>query len=172
MAGQVKLQSRGLEVKPRRPWVVAMLSVLTLGIYSMFWYYKVNREMRDFGSSHGDQWLAESKPWQSLIAVTIGGLIVIPELVSLVRTVRRVQAVERIAAGAARPVSGLTLILVGSVVLGLGASFHRIGGWLLLAGAVAFVTAITLIQARLNAAWQASVSSTPGSRDATVALTG
>ena len=60
-------------MKVRRPWTVALLSILTLGVYSVVWYYKVNREMRDYGSAVGDNDLAGSKPRQSVFAVTIGG---------------------------------------------------------------------------------------------------
>jgi len=156
MSTEIKVPGAGVEVKPRRPSTVAVLSIITLGVYSIFWYYKVNREMRDFGSSLGDNELAESKPWRSVIALTVGAIVVIPELVSVVRAVRRVQAVERIAIGAAGPGFGLTVGLVAAVVLPLGGSVHRIGALLAVAGFVAFVASISLIQARLNAAWQVS----------------
>jgi hypothetical protein len=148
--------SEGVEVKLRRPSAVAALSVVTLGIYPIVWYYKVNREMRDFGAGRGDSRLAASRPWSSVVAMTVGGLIVIPRIVTFVRTVGRMQAVERIATGASRPASGLTVALVGAVILPLGVQVHRIGVYLALAGVVAFVAAISLIQARLNAAWRAT----------------
>jgi hypothetical protein len=160
MANEVSLSGVGVEgdVKLRLSSTVAVLSVATLGIYSVFWYYKVNREMRDYGSSHGDRGLVASKPWRSVLGITIGGVVVIPTLVSFVRAVRRVQAVERIAYGAARPGFGLTVALVGAVVLPLGASAHRIGVLLVLAGFVCFVAAVSIMQARLNAAWRASAA--------------
>jgi len=172
MSNEVQLRDAGVEVKLRRPSAVATLSVITLGVYTLFWYYKVNREMRDFGSSHGDHGLAASKPWRSIIAVTIGGLVVIPRLVSFVRTMRRVQAVERIATGVARPGSGLTAYIVGSVMLPLGTSIHGIGTLLALAGFAALVAAISLIQTRLNAAWQASGAIAGRSQDATAVAAG
>ena len=52
--------------KARRPWAVAMLCVLTLGIYACVWYYKINREVRDYGSARGDRHLAHSKPARSV----------------------------------------------------------------------------------------------------------
>jgi hypothetical protein len=66
MASEVQRRDAGAEVKLGRPSAVATLSVITLGIYALFWYYKVNREMRDFGSTHGDHGLAASKPWRSI----------------------------------------------------------------------------------------------------------
>jgi sugar phosphate permease len=139
--------------RERRPWAVALLSVLTLGVYSVVWYYKVNREMRDYGSASGDSDLAESNPTQSVLAVTIGGLIVIPLLVSFVRVVGRIQRVERIATGTSRGGAGLIALLVGSEVVGLLAGLAGTSVFYLLA-AGAYLTAIALIQSRLNAVWQ------------------
>jgi hypothetical protein len=144
-----------IDVKVRRPWAVAVLSIVTLGIYSAVWYYKVNREMRDYGSAHRDHRLARSKPWRSLLAVTIGGVIVIPQLVSFVRMVGRLQDVERIA-GDQRPGSGLIALLVGSALVPLGRFVDGNPAGLAVLGAAAYVVAIALIQARLNAAWQES----------------
>jgi hypothetical protein len=77
------------EIRLRRPVVVAALGVVTLGIYTIVWYYKINREMRDFGASRGDTKLGDSRPWRSAIAIALRG---IPALVSFVRITRRVQA--------------------------------------------------------------------------------
>ena len=37
----------------RRPVAVALLSVITLGLYQIYWWYGVNRELRDLGRSTG-----------------------------------------------------------------------------------------------------------------------
>ncbi len=34
--------------KHRRPWLAVLLSVFTLGIYSLYWYGRINSEMREF----------------------------------------------------------------------------------------------------------------------------
>jgi len=156
MARHVELADSGVQVKLRRPLAVGALSIITLGIYSIVWYYSVNREMRDFGVSRGDPRLAASRPWNSVLAITIGSLVVIPRLVSFVRTVTRVQAVEQLATGAPRSGFGLTAGLIAATVLPLASSAHRVGGAVALVGFVAFVLAVSLMQARLNAVWQAS----------------
>lgn len=138
--------------RERRPWAVALLSVLTLGVYSAVWYYKVNREMRDYGSANGESDLAESKPARSVLAVTIGGLLIIPPIISLVRVVKRVQRVERIATGASRDGTGLIALLVGSEVVGVVAGVAGVG--VVLLDAAAYLAGIALVQARLNAAWR------------------
>jgi hypothetical protein len=158
MAHDVNIGQTQTIARERRPWAVALLSVLTLGVYSVVWYYKVNREMRDYGSASGDSDLAESNPTQSVLAVTIGGLIVIPTLVSFVRVVGRIQRVERIATGTSRRGAGLIALLLGSVALGFLGRLAEVAipGALELVGAAACLTAYALIQARLNAVWQQS----------------
>ena len=161
MAQKLLLLEGGVNVKPRSPVAVAALTIATLGIYGRYWYYKVNREMRDFGRSRGDRELADLRPWRSLLAVTLGGLIVVPELVSYVRTARRVQIVEQVATGAASRAVGLTILLVTAVLLPLDGYVHIAAPLFALGGLIAFAAAVASIQARLNAAWQTSGASEP-----------
>lgn len=49
---------------------------ITLGIYYFVWWYKINREARDF-----DPEIAVD-PAKSLLAVLLGGLIIVPPFVS------------------------------------------------------------------------------------------
>jgi Domain of unknown function (DUF4234) len=158
MAYDIEIGQTQATVRVRRPWAVALLSILTLGIYSVVWYYKVNREMRDYGASRGDSDLAGSKPVQSVLAVTIGGVLVIPTLVSYVRMVGRVQRVERIATGESRGGAGLIALLLGSVVLGFLAGFAGFAfpSVVVLLGVAGSLSAYALIQSRLNAVWKRS----------------
>jgi hypothetical protein len=133
--------------------VVATLCVVTLGIYGWVWYYKVNREMRDFGSARGDQRLAGSKPVRSVLAITIGGLLILPPFISLVRTTGRVCEVERLAFRTARSRTGLIALLVSSELLGAAGFVHGVGVAFALAGTVGVGLAFGLIQARLNEVW-------------------
>jgi Domain of unknown function (DUF4234) len=155
-------------LKARRPWVVGLLSIVTLGIYSLVWYYRVNREMRDFGSTHGHQGLAASKPGKSLLAVTIGGLVVVPKVVSYLHTISRVQTIERICAGVSRPTTTVKTLLIGSVVTALGTSIRSVGPALALSSLAALSAGAAIIQARLNAACQESRVN-PGIVDAQLA---
>lgn len=138
----------------RRPSTVAVLGVATLGLYLIVWYYRINRDMRDFGAEHDDRGLGATKPWVSAIAMSLGGVIVVPRLISLLRTVGRVQTVERIATRAARPAIGLRVGLTAAAILPLGSSAHRVGGLFAALGAVALIASATRVQARLNHAWR------------------
>jgi len=164
MAHDINIGQTQMIVRERRPWAVALLSIVTLGVYSAVWYYKVNREMRDYGSVSGDGELAESNPTRSVLAVTIGGLVVIPALVSFVRVVGRVQRVERIATGTARGGAGLIALLVGSEIVALIAGLAGIGVTLLDAGA--YLAGLALIQARLNAVWRSGTVASAVAQDA------
>jgi hypothetical protein len=79
--------------KIRNPWGVLGLSLITVGIYYLFWYYFINREMRDVGHAYGVD-LGES-PGTSVLAITLGVFIVIPPFVSIWRTGRRMEGTQR-----------------------------------------------------------------------------
>jgi len=155
MSQAVEVTYTNSVAKARRPWAVAILCVVTLGVYAWVWYYKVNREMRDFGSARADRQLAESNPGRSLLAITVGGLLVIPSFISLVRMTGRVQNVQRVAFGTAPSRSGLIALVVCSQLLRAAALVHGAGVAFAfaLAGAVGIGLAFGLMQAQLNWVW-------------------
>ena len=155
MTREIDISQGPAAAKLRRPWKVALLSGATFGIYWAVWYYKINREMRDYGASCEDRELAASRPVRSLLAVVACPVLLFAPVVSLVRTVGRLQRVERLASGYARRGTGLIVLLVGGYVM---ASVPSRGGAIaisLLGFAVCFI-ASALIQGRLNAVWRAS----------------
>jgi len=85
--------------------------LITLGIYFFVWYYKVNREAREFDSR------IDVNPTGALLAVLIGWIIIIPPFVSIYRTGERIAKMQR-AAGlepTCIPILGLLLIFVFSL---------------------------------------------------------
>jgi uncharacterized protein DUF4234 len=102
------VQVDGGSAKLRQPWVVFLLIIVTFGIYYFVWYYKTNRELVDFGV--GDS------PGLSLLAITLGGLLVVPPFVSEWRFFKRIaQAQER--AGLDHRISHVTGFLLYLVAL-------------------------------------------------------
>ena len=79
--------------KIRNPWAVLGLSLITIGIYYVFWYYFINREMRDFGRAVGVD-LGQS-PGTSVVAITLGAFVIIPPFVSVWNTGRRMEGTQR-----------------------------------------------------------------------------
>src|SRR3954453_15455066 len=90
MAEQLLIGPSRARVKLRSPWAVALLPFITLGIYHLVWWYRVNRELRDYGHAKGTH--LGQNPTASLLALFPGFLIIVPPLVSYWRGTRRVQA--------------------------------------------------------------------------------
>src|SRR4051794_25328883 len=95
-ANGTELAAAQSPLRIRNPWLVFGLTLITLGVYWFAWYFLINRELRDFGRSHGDERLAKSKPQESLAAVTLGALILVPMVVSMVNTIRRMRRAEEL----------------------------------------------------------------------------
>ncbi len=53
MAYEMNIRGTQDKVKIRSPWAAALLPFVTLGIYHLVWWYRINREMRDYGQAKG-----------------------------------------------------------------------------------------------------------------------
>ena len=107
-----QLQRNGTTVKMRNPFLVFVWSLLTLGIYYLVWYYKINRELRDACG-------IDVSPGVALIAITLGWLVIVPPFVSWYRTFIRIAEAQR-AAGVtseANPVLGFILFVIAVFLL-------------------------------------------------------
>ena len=116
---QVVIGSHGQLAKIRQPWVVPLLTLVTLGIYGCVWYYQVNREMCDYGEAHQRD-LGQSAS-TSLMALLFGPLLFgIPTLVSFFHTGKRVMSAQSLAGLRGMSAAGFLLMhfipLVGSLV--------------------------------------------------------
>src|SRR3954447_13621968 len=94
MAEEVQIAGKPATAKIRSPWAPALLPIITLGIYAIFWYYFINREMRDLGRARNTDELGES-PGMSVLAVTLGALIIVPAVISVIHTFQRIQKAQR-----------------------------------------------------------------------------
>jgi hypothetical protein len=137
MAYEMKIRGTGHEVKVRNPWAVALLPIVTLGIYHLVWWYKINKELKAYGEAKGYD--LGQNPTNSVLALFPGGIIVIPALVSYWRGTKRVQGASKIAGR--EPVSGWL-----SIVL-----------YLLLAPAF-----WAYLQVSLNSVWEQEAEALPG----------
>jgi hypothetical protein len=96
MATEVRIPGSDGTAKIRSLWAVALLPFVTLGIYFFYWWYQIHRELKDLGRARSTNELGDS-PGKSLLAVTLGALIIVPALVSMYRGFKRVQAAQRLA---------------------------------------------------------------------------
>ena len=118
MAYEMQIRGTQDEVKVRSPWAAALLPLITLGIYHLVWWYRINRELRDYGRAKGYD--LGQNPTNSLLALFPGGLIVVPALIAYWRGVKRVQGAARL--GGNEPVNGwIALILYVLLAPGLWA---------------------------------------------------
>jgi hypothetical protein len=71
------------------------LTFVTLGIYGIFWYYFVNKEMARFGGARNTDELGDS-PGTSVLAITLGAFIIVPPFVSIYHSWKRLNGGERL----------------------------------------------------------------------------
>ncbi len=94
-----EVNAYGAEAKVREPGLVVLFFLLTLGflVYPQVWYYRINRELRDYGVVYKNEYLAKTKPWLSVLATTLGFLLIVPPFVSWWRTTARIRRAQEIA---------------------------------------------------------------------------
>ncbi|HEV8687784.1 MAG TPA: DUF4234 domain-containing protein [Gaiellaceae bacterium] len=96
MAQQIQIAGVGATAKIRSPVAVAIFAIITLGIYVIFWWYFINREMVDYGRAKGTSELGDS-PGKSTLALFPGAFIIVPAIWTTVTTFQRIQAAQRLA---------------------------------------------------------------------------
>jgi hypothetical protein len=108
MAYEMKIRGTEQEVKVRNPWAVALLPIITLGIYHLVWWYKINKELKAYGEAKGFD--LGQNPTNSVLALFPGGIIVIPALVTYWRGTKRVMGAAKVTGQ--EPVSGWISIIL------------------------------------------------------------
>jgi Domain of unknown function (DUF4234) len=86
MAEMVTLD--GQQYMKRNPLGVLGLSIITLGIYFVVWYYKVNVEIKRFEKDE------TMDPMRSLMAMTFGWLIIVPPFIAMYNTAKHLKGAE------------------------------------------------------------------------------
>jgi hypothetical protein len=137
MAYELQLKENQAPVKIRSPWAVALLPIITLGVYHFVWWYRINRELRDYGKAKGYD--LGQNPTNSLLALIPGGFIIVPALITYWNGTKRVQGAARL--GGREPLNGwIALILY---------LFISVGFW-------------AYIQVSLNDLWRTEADLLPG----------
>jgi hypothetical protein len=137
MAYELQIRDSEDRVKIRSPWAAALLPLVTLGIYHLVWWYRINRELRDYGRAKGYD--LGQNPTSSLLALFPGAIIIVPTLVTYWRGTKRIQ-------GAAR--------LAGK---------ERVNGWIALILYLLLAPAFwAYLQVSLNEVWRTEAEPLPG----------
>lgn len=137
MAYELQLKDGQAQVKVRSPWAVALLPIITLGVYHVVWWYRINRELRDYGQAKGYD--LGQNPTNSLLALFPGGFIVVPALITYWRGTQRVQGAARV--GGREPLNGWIALILYFVL--------SLGFW-------------AYIQVSLNDLWRTEAEALPG----------
>jgi drug/metabolite transporter (DMT)-like permease len=95
--------------KRRNPWGVFGLSLITLGIYYAVWWYKINNEMNNLG--------IQCNPTMAVLAITIGGFVIVPPFVSAYTTADRIRKAQERTNATERMIPALALLLLVVVSL-------------------------------------------------------
>jgi uncharacterized membrane protein YjgN (DUF898 family) len=113
MAESVTIEGR--PYLKRNPLGVLGLTVITLGIYFLYWYWKINDELSAF--EHDDS----ISPTRSLMAILFGWLIIVPPFIAIYNTAKHVQNAERRREiqPLLEPALAIVFLLVVSIVNGL-----------------------------------------------------
>ncbi len=115
----------GQQYKKREPLGVLGLSVITLGIYWLYWYYTINDEIRRFGKDD------TVRPGIALLAVTLGWLIIVPPFISVYNTSKHiVRMEERLGISQTlSPAINVVLLLLVHIAVGIYSQEHLNKVW-------------------------------------------
>lgn len=89
-----KIKGGNTHVKVRNPVNSALLSLVTGGIYGIFWWYYANKEMVGLGQARGNSELGDN-PTNSVLALIPGGFVIIPAIMTMLNTPKRIAAAQR-----------------------------------------------------------------------------
>jgi hypothetical protein len=99
----------GQEFLKRNPLGVLGLTFITLGIYGLYWYYKVNQEIQRYT---GDQTISPSR---SLLAVIPGFLLIVPPFIAYYNTANHIVQMEQ-QRGIASQISPALVVVIALVI--------------------------------------------------------
>ena len=104
----------------RDPLGVLGLMFITLGIYFLYWYWKVNEDLRTF--DHDES----ISPTRSLMAMIFGWIVIVPPFIAMYNTAKHVRSVEdrRGIQPALEPALVIILMLLFSIGNGLYIQEH------------------------------------------------
>ena len=160
-----------VRAKTRSLGVIVILNFATVGLYSIYWWYAVNRELMDLGRSRGTLGLGGS-PALSALALGLGSCLLIPYVWTAVTTNRRIERAGRVVGTtegfkAAVAVGLLTVALLVALVMAGNTGLALVAT---LAVIVALESgALVYMQIRLNTIWRACADVAESGAEAAVA---
>jgi hypothetical protein len=122
-----EVDAHGPAVRVRSPYAVALLVLLTLGIYGLVWYFRTNQALRSYGEAYEDPQLVQIRPARATLAMVPGFLLIVPPFISLGAFVGNVRRAEQV--GRSEVTSGflVTLMLLTIVLIPAIAGYVQAG---------------------------------------------
>jgi hypothetical protein len=137
------------DVKVRGPVWVGVMSVITLGIYAIYWFYATAKDLSEYGKSKGED--LGQNPTMSLMAILFGWiLLAIPTIIALVRFTKRAQRAQ-VLSGRQQSLNGWLCLVM--CLVGLSPVYHA------------------YVQSELNKAWASEGGPVEGAQQPSPALT-
>ena len=99
----------------RNPLGVLGLTLITLGIYGLYWYYKVNEEIRRYTRDD------TISPGRSLLAVIPGALLLIPPFIAYYNTANHIVQMQRTRGLASQISPALVVVIALLIWIGMAA---------------------------------------------------
>lgn len=142
---------RGTE-QVRDPLLQVWLGVMLPFAYATWWFGSVTGELCDYGDDTGDARLSAASARHATLGMLAGWVTVVPAVVVMMNTARRVQHAE----GGERSISDVVVAVAIGQAVALGCV---LAGWAILVPAALLGSAVAVmgrLQPRLNALWEAS----------------
>jgi hypothetical protein len=99
----------------RNPLGVLGLTLITLGIYGLYWYYKINEEIQRYTKD------ATISPGRSLLALIPGFLLIVPPFIAYYNTANHVLDMEQRRGIASQISPALVIIIALAIWIGMPA---------------------------------------------------
>lgn len=89
-----EIDIRGATVTTKNPWALWILTFITLGIWGIVWWYRVNRELRDVSSAYDEHF--RMPPAVSTVLMALWPLAVLPAIVTCVISSIRARSLQQL----------------------------------------------------------------------------
>jgi Domain of unknown function (DUF4234) len=165
--GMTKMTAAHYSTRPRSLWAIAGLNVITLGLYSTYWWYVANRDLRDLGRSRNVAEL-DVEPALSALAYFVGGCLIVPQVWTAVTTSERIRLAQNVVGAPRNLKVGLSVMLIlAALAVGfVPASSAGAVVAVLAAGVLLRTVAIAYLQSSLNRVWERESASPAPQPDA------
>lgn len=97
MAQEITIPGTNAPGKLRSPAGVVLLSVVTLSLYTIYWWYAINREMNDLGEARDNGELRHNPGLATL--AWLGWLLIVPGVFTSWRTCGRIEEAQNVVRG-------------------------------------------------------------------------